>query len=132
MLGLVKMSALSAVLSFGVVQAYDHATSPVGQEPSGKAFHDRILPGVGTAARAESPVAVLPVRGVADGQKGDRLAVVAPNCTDQEWPYLSADCLARDDGHQKPGRVRVITIERREGVGVSVLERTPVTAVANR
>ena len=133
MLGLVKMSALSAVLSFGVVQAYDRAASPVDGAPSGKAFHDRIEPGLGAAARASAADRNVSAASAGAGQrKGDRIAVVPTNCADQEWPYISADCLSRDDGHTKPGRVRMITIEQRDGGNVSVLHRVLPTTVANR
>lgn len=138
MLGLVKMSALSAVLSFGVVQAYDRAASPfegaqAGKAFTGKAFHDRIEPGSGSAAKAASTDRNTTSAPVAAGQgKADRIAVVPTNCADQEWPYISADCLSREDGHNKPGRVRMITIEHREGSNVSVLQRVLPTTVANR
>jgi hypothetical protein len=134
MLALVKMSALSAVLSFGAVQAYERTISPMDGAPSGKAFHDRILPSSGPAATAlktvERDVVSAPV--AAGARKGDRIAVVPTNCADQEWPYVAADCLSRNDGHNKPSRVRMITIERREAANVSVLQRVPPTAVANR
>jgi hypothetical protein len=58
--------------------------------------------------------------------------VVSTNCADQEWPYVSADCLSREDGRPKPSRVRVITIERREGLNVSILQRAPQTEIAHR
>jgi hypothetical protein len=133
MLGLVKMSALSAVLSFGVVQAYDRAVSPMDGAPSTKVFHDRIEPGTGGAAKLVS--ADGPARSGTAGRtegKGDRIAVVPTNCAGQEWPYISADCLTRDDGHAKPARVRLITVEHREGANVSVLQRVQPTSVANR
>src|SRR4051794_30856040 len=133
MLGLVKMSALSAVLSFGVVQAYDRAASPLDGAPSGKAFHDRIEPGSDLAERAVLADRVAtPSPNTSRQGKGDRIAVVPTNCADEEWPYISAECLSRDDGHNKPGRVRMITIEHREGANVSVLQRVLPSAVANR
>jgi hypothetical protein len=101
MLGFLKMSALSAVLSFVSVTAYNQS---VAAGPSKSA-----------------------------GTKGDRLVAGVPtNCADQEWPYIAADCLTRDDGRAKPGHVRVITIERREGANTSVLQRVPQTTIAQR
>jgi hypothetical protein len=136
MLGLIKMSALSAVLSFGVVTAYGGSVPPQGEPVSGKAFHDRIAPDGGTqaqvrfgSARSAAPVQAAAGRGV----KGDRLAgVTSTACAGQEWPYIDAECLSRDDGRPKPARVRIVTIELRDGTNTSVLQRGPQTEMANR
>ena len=135
MLGLMKMSALSAVLSFVGVTAYNQSVSAGPSAPSEKAFTDRILPDGAVSASLATPVGrtSAPSRVTAAGGKGDRLVAVVPtNCVDQEWPYIAADCLTRDDGRAKPGHVRVITIERREGENTSVLQRVPQTTMAQR
>jgi hypothetical protein len=135
MLGFLKMSLVSAVLSFGVVTAYNQSVSAGPSAPSPKAFTDRIAPDsaalVSLAAKASA--AASDARTTVAGAKGDRLIAVLPlNCADQEWPYIAADCLTRDDGHPMPGRVRMITIELREGENTSVLQRSPQTTMAQR
>ena len=135
MLGLLKMSALSAVLSFVSVTAYNQSVAAGPSAPSGKTFSDRILPDgavpVALATRVDESRVTAVVKTA--GTKGDRLVAGVPtNCADQEWPYIAADCLTRDDGRAKPGHVRVITIERREGANTSVLQRVPQTTIAQR
>jgi hypothetical protein len=133
MLGFIKMSALSAVLSFGVVTAIHHDWSSA-VPGSTKIYTDRVA----AASLPPLPAAARPLRQVAPAVmvdragKGDRLADVASaNCQGQSWPYVSAECLSRDDGRPKPSRVRMITIEQREGT-VSILQRVRDVAVANR
>jgi hypothetical protein len=135
MLGFLKMSALSAVLSFVSVTAYNQSVAAGPSAPSGKTFSDRILPDGATTAALGTRVdqAAVTVQVKSAGTKGDRLVAGVPtNCADQEWPYIAADCLTRDDGRAKPGHVRVITIERREGANTSVLQRVPQTTIAQR
>jgi hypothetical protein len=135
MLGLLKMSALSAVLSFVAVTAYNQSVAAGPSAVSQKVFTDRILPDGALSASLAAPAGTIsvPSRVTVAGPKGDRLVAVVPtNCADQEWPYIAADCLSRDDGRVKPGHVRVITIERREGENTSVLQRVPQTTVAQR
>jgi hypothetical protein len=135
MLGFLKMSALSAVLSFGVVTAYNGAVSAGPTLPSQKAFNDRVLPEGDIAATGSVRIRVgsEASRPELAGRKGDRLLAVVPtDCDNQEWPYLAADCLSRDDGRAKPTHVRVITIERREGANTSVLQRVSQSVVAQR
>jgi hypothetical protein len=132
MLGFIKMSALSAVLSFGVVTAIDHNWSKA-DAGSTKIYTDRVaadpLPAP-TAARLLGQA--VPAVTVERAGKGNRLADVAPpNCQGQSWPYVSAECLSRDDGRPKPSRVRMITIEQREGT-VSILQRVRDVEVATR
>ena len=133
MLGFVKMSTLSAVLSFGVVTAIHHDWLKA-DAASSKTYTDRVaaasLPPLPTAARSLRQVTSAVT--VERTGKGDRLADVAPtNCQGQSWPYISAECLSRDDGRPKPSRVRMITIEQREGA-VSILQRVRDVEVANR
>ena len=133
MLGFIKMSALSAVLSFGVVTAIHHDWS-AADAGSTKIYTDRVAaaspPPLPVVARL--PRQVVTAVAVERAGKGDRLADVAPtHCQGQSWPYVPAECLSRDDGRPKPSRVRMITIEQREGT-VSVLQRVRDVAVANR
>lgn len=55
--------------------------------------------------------------------KGDRLPL-GP-CASQNWPYLSADCVASADGAPPPRPVRMIVVERRVGEAGSALILTP-------
>jgi hypothetical protein len=133
MLGFVKMSALSAVLSFGVVTAYNQM--PVAAEPGqGKLYQDRVVP------EAESELSTGSIGGmppsneaVTGGRKADRLMPGAPDgCHQQAWPYVAPSCLSRSDGRASPSRVRMITVESRAGANTSVLTRMPQTDIARR
>jgi hypothetical protein len=135
MLGFVKMSVLSAVLSFGVVTAYNHAGAAAQAPVPAKPFQDRLPAQVGPAAEqvrlSPTPVALAPA--AAKAGKGDRLPVAADgNCASQTWPTVSLACLSRDDGLPKPSRVRIITVETRDEPNTSVLVRMPHTDVARR
>jgi hypothetical protein len=135
MLGFIKMSVLSAVLSFGVVTAIDYDWSNANADAgSTKIYTDRVaaasLPPLPAAVRPARPA--MPALSVERSGKGDRAADVAPtNCQEQSWPHVSAECLSRDDGRPRPSRVRVITIEQREGA-VSILQRVRDVEVAHR
>ena len=127
MRGFVKMSALSAVLSFTLVTAYNQAwSSPTPPLPTTK-YQDR-LSDLGMSGVAPALVAAAPAR--TEGTKGDRLAAAA-SCADQTWPSIASGCLsAASDG--PPKRVRMITVETREGANTSVLSRVPQADVASR
>jgi hypothetical protein len=132
MLGFVKMSALSAVLSFGLVTVYNQG--PGAQTSGGKPFQERLLPGAaddlttGSLSGAASSVA----SHSSSGPKGDRLDVASTDCKAQAWPHLAQSCLTRTDGRPAPARVRMITFETREGANTSVLRRVPQTELARR
>jgi hypothetical protein len=141
MLGFVKMSALSAVLSFVLVTAYNHGTSSAAVPPAGKLFQDRIAPDSDAVSTATIGFAGLTAatafQDVSAESKGDRLpsttAVPAGgDCARQPWPYVALNCMSRDDGRPKPGRVRVITVETRDGPNTSVLQWSPQTEIARR
>lgn len=131
MLGLVKMSALSAVLSVGVVTAYNH--EPVVARDGGKLYNDRLSGETASplVTGSTAPASVQPA--MTGGRKGDRLAVSSgKTCAAQTWPYLAQACLSRSDGRDVPAQVRVITIETREGLNTSILQRIPQTDIARR
>ena len=124
MRGFVKMSALSAVLSFTLVTAYNQAWSSPTPPASAAKLQDRLSDVAGPAAA----IAAAPAR--TEGTKGDRLPV-AGSCADQTWPYIASGCLsAASDG--QPKRVRMITVETRDGANTSVLSRVPQADVASR
>lgn len=137
MFAIAKIAGLSAVLSAGIVTAYELPPARQVAPVSGKVYTDRILPAderslrepkAGGAAAAE-----LPNTGVMVWGKGDRLWTDAGNdCAAQAWPQITRDCLAPRDGTPVRGAVRTITIESREGANVSVLARVPVAEVARR
>ena len=106
MFGLVKLSALSAVLSFGVVTVFAPASPSAEAAPAGKPFQGRIAASDGaaplraasgqqTAGDFNSPI---PAR-IA---KGDRLRTLPNHCAGQTWPYVSSDCIADRDGRPMP------------------------------
>ena len=136
MFGFVKMAAVSALLSYGVVTVYEPAPAVSG---SAKVYHDRLVQSDEAPAKAPAQaaadmmvrttgsVASLPV---ASG-KSDRL-VMAPACASQTWPHLSQECVVQDAGSGQQKRVRVIAIENRVGPNTSVLAKAPATGVAQR
>jgi hypothetical protein len=134
MFGLVKMSVLSAVLSLGVVTAFNPPSLWAQAAPAAKPFQGRIAASDAAAplrsAQEQQPtrdfISQSPVRRA----KGDRLKSLPGHCAAQTWPYFSSDCISGAD--ERPSRqVRVITIESREGANTSVLTRIPQT-VAQR
>jgi hypothetical protein len=130
MFGFVKMAALSAVLSYGVVNAYGPVAT-AAESTSTKIFHDRVLPAGEMMAAAQPAVQITgSVRSASAGTKSDRLPK-AGACEAQTWPYLSEDCVQRE-GTAAPKRVRVITVESREGANVSVLARVRQADLAQR
>lgn len=125
MITILKLAGLSAVLSAGVMTAYEapKATAP----DSVKLYHDRIAPDAPVSfADASSAVAATAVATKASA--GD----ASPNCAGQTWPYVASDCIA--DGAANPARkvVRTITIERREAPNTSTLVRLPAETAPRR
>jgi hypothetical protein len=143
MYGLLKMSALSALLSFPAVSAYNEALSAPQEAPSAKLYQDRVPSQDGSLSptragmSADTTSSLSPIRtGTASHstpartgtQKGDRLS--RGECADQVWPYIASACLT---GASERGKaVRMITVEAREGSNTSVLVRMPQTGVAAR
>lgn len=119
MITILKLAGLSAVLSAGVVGAYEAPRAPAAL--SGKLYTDRVLP--------DAPRAVL----LADaGGAAVRQAVAtdaAPDCRGQAWPYVATDCV---EGASARKAVRTITIERRDGPSTSTLVRLPAGPAAMR
>jgi hypothetical protein len=133
MFGFVKMAALSAVLSYGVVAAYG-STPAAGDVAPAKLYKDRILP-AGEAAPLEVTVLTTGSLGaakrVSPAGKGDRIEP-KPECATQTWPYISAACARRADGSVQPKAVRVITIESRVGANTSMLTRVSHDTMVQR
>jgi hypothetical protein len=122
MLGFVKMCGVSAALSFTLVTGYGHLTDAGAPIGSTKLYHQR-LSDAPTAPLAAADGVTLPVS--AASLKGDRLATSKPaGCA-------SPCTFAAGDGNSR-GHVRYVTVESREGVNVSVLQRLPQTSVASR
>ncbi|WP_046864964.1 hypothetical protein [Microvirga massiliensis] len=134
MFGLVKMSAVSAVLSVGIVTTFDPPALWAQDAPVVKPFQDRIAADEGVASSGAADertssadfIAVTPVRNT----KSNRLTTSSDRCAAQTWPHLSSDCISGASGGLSR-QVRVITIERREGTNTSILTRVP-QAVAQR
>ncbi len=133
MFGFVKMAALSAVLSYGVVTAYGPTPAAGGDVPT-KLYKDRILP-AGEAAPRDVTVlttgSVAAAERVSPAGKGDRTGQT-PDCSAQTWPYISATCARRADGSVQPKSVRVITIESRIGANTSILTRVSHDTLVQR
>ena len=137
MLGILKLAAVSAVLSAGVV-AFDgiSVARETGPVPA-KTFTDRV-PASGVAAE---PVQVA----YAGVTPGDRHAVEVAttgkgdsqrekpmkSCEAQTWPNIARHCIASSDAEPRK-LVRTITIESREGANTSVLARVSAATVAQR
>ena len=121
MRGFVKMSALSAVLSFTLVTASSQAWSSLPQPGSSGKYQDR-LSDRDAGARPAIEIAQ-PVRSA----KGDRLAV-ASECADQTWPAIAPRCLSAGPSDAPQKRVRMITVESRDG---TVFRCRPSTATSS-
>jgi hypothetical protein len=130
MRGFLKMTALSAVLSFTLVTAYNQALSSQ-PDGGGKIYHDRLSADDEAAVRASSPVVAAAFPSATTARKGDRLAPQTA-CGEQTWPYIAPSCMSASGNGATPKPVRVITIEAHEGVNTSVLNRVPQADVASR
>ena len=116
MITILKLAGVSAVLSAGVVTAFEPPQAPV----SGKIYQDRII------AEPAGPV-TLADASAATVQKvaNDAGPSSGPDCRAQAWPYVSRDCMSAD-GNAARKAVRTITIERRDAPNTSTLVRLPV------
>jgi hypothetical protein len=137
MLDFVKMSALSAVLSFGVVATYNGSNPGREEASTGKVYLDRVLPDADplTTASVQTEQTFAPGGEVlhVSGRKGDRLTGAAARpCADQQYPHIASGCVSQNDSRAKPAHVRMITVETRPGANLSVLERVPQAALAHR
>ena len=140
MFGIVKIAGLSAMLSAGLVTAFDQGRAPqtapvvakrqdrISQDDSKIAAYQMTVETTGSTAaprRASQAQA-----GVG---KGDFVRPASADCAGQTWPNIPHECLTAADG--RPGRqtVRIITLEeRRADEGTSVLVRWPAVEVARR
>lgn len=121
MFTIVKMASLSAVLSAGLVTAYNNPV-PATASPAEKAFVER-LPQMAEAAisAALDQDTVLQTGSL----KGNRHAVRDRACAGETWPAIPASCLTSADGTPVRQPVRTITLEHRAGQNTSVLVRVP-------
>jgi hypothetical protein len=131
-----KIIGLSAVLSAGIVTAYE---LPQARDAAPSPKHaDRILPtlaepGSKTAAYHAAVSQDVAREGTDGARKGDLLrARIADGCTGQAWPNISPECVMSASGTTARKPVRTITIEERQGPNTSALVRLPLTDVAAR
>jgi hypothetical protein len=129
------MIVLSALVSAGLVAAFDGTGSRAGDQAAVGQVAQRFP----LASEMFTPVSMTQLAAqklsaeqpVADGRRGDRLPM-SDACTQQDWPYLTQQCLVSSDGSPTRKVNRVITIERRVGDNVSELVRMPVADLAQR
>jgi uncharacterized membrane protein (UPF0182 family) len=129
MFGIIKMAAVSFVLSYGAVTVYNLPVQKLEAAVSGK-YQDRIpasekVP-VQAAGEIEQGAAIAGSTSLAT--KGDRLTTPVERCVSQTWPYVSEECGSRVSG-TAPKQIRVISIESRaEGnkLGVALAPRISV------
>lgn len=121
MKSLLKLAGISAVLSAGLVTAFD--SGPAVSQGTVKIHHERVA--AEPAAPVEAVVLVEASAGMVRTVASDASAGAA-DCRAQPWPYVSVDCVsaAGRDAGRKP--VRTITIERRDAPNTSTLVRVPV------
>ncbi len=120
MITLLKLAGLSAVLSAGVVTAFD-APKATDAGTSAKIYVDRIAPGSAEPIRFADASGAMPRPAVASD------ASASSDCGAQAWPYVAGNCIA-SDGAQARRAVRTITIERRDAPNTSTLIRVPVAS----
>jgi len=140
MFGIVKIAGLSAVLSAGLVTAFDHGPAPeaasvlaklqdrMPQDGLAVASHRMTVETTGSTAAAPRTR-----QAQAGAPKGDLIRQASADCAAWTWPNIPHACLTAADG--QPGRraVRMITIEeRRADEGTSVLVRRPALEIAHR
>jgi hypothetical protein len=136
MFGTAKIIGLSAILSVGIVTAYE---LPQAREsaPAAKKYTDRVLPAEGSPGQPmiayAAPVSQIAVRETqGEARKGDSLRMqMEDRCAAQAWPNISADCLAAVNGAPVRKPARTITIEERTA-NASTLVRVPLADVAAR
>jgi hypothetical protein len=129
-----SMLALSALMSAGIVAAVDLSSTQSVDRPAVEQVADRFP----VTSEMFTPVSMtqfaakmyISHQAVTDGRKGDKLP--AEGCSQQDWPYLSHQCLVSTDGNPVKKVNRVITIERRVSDNTSELMRLPVADLAQR
>jgi len=133
MIGVLKLAAISAVLSAGVVTAHDISTAR--DLPPGKVYTDRV-PSAGAPSTQLAYAGVTPgdrraAEVVSTGKGDSERPKRARSCEKQVWPHISRHCIAAT-GVEPRKLVRTITIESREGENTSVLTRVSAAALAQR
>lgn len=121
MITIFKLAGLSAVLSAGVVTAYEAPRAPAPD--SVKIYHDRIAPDAPVA-----PVAFADASSLL--QQKTATSDASPDCGAQAWPYVATSCISNAAATRKV--VRTITIERRDAPNTSTLVRLPAEINARR
>ena len=141
MFGLLKIAGISAVLSAGLVTAFDVPGAPERAPIAGQKFSDRLPQADGqvaarwAAAETTGSVTVSEavLRTQAAGGKGDFQRMTSAGCDAQTWPNIAPACLTSADGTPVRQAVRTITIEeRRDDERTSVLARVPAAEIARR
>ena len=132
MIGIIKMAALSFVLSYGAVTVYNLPVQKLEAAVSSK-YQDRIPTSDEVPMQANGGIEQgAAIAGVtSSATKGDRLATPAERCALQAWPYVSEECASRVSG-TSPKQVRIISIESRPNGNTSVAALAPTTIVAQR
>ena len=138
MLGILKLAAVSAVLSAGLVAADGiSAAREIGPVPA-KTYTDRVpASGVLTEPVQVAYAGVTPGdRRAADmatttGKGDSQREKPAKSCEAQIWPNIARHCIASSDAEPRK-LVRTITIESRDGANTSVLTRVSAATVAQR
>lgn len=127
-----SMVVVSALVAAGLVAAFDMSGA---QDQSPAAQVSNRFP---TESEMFAPVSMndftqklIEQQVQADGRKGDRLPI-KEECTRQEFPYLSQQCLVSKDGQLVRRVNRIITVERQLGDNTSELVRIPVAELAQR
>jgi hypothetical protein len=120
MIGLLKIAGLSAVLSAGLVTAFEGSVAPAQTLAAGTKRLDRLTQGEGEPARARTG------SDCAASQHRDSLRPASAGCAEQTWPYIAPVCVTSTRDTPPRAAARLITIEqRREDANTSVLVRMP-------
>ncbi len=137
MFELMKIVGVSAVLSAGFVTMTEIQAQPE-QAAGGKIYTDRVLQDEAVPAKAWRVTYAAgnsqggqEFRG-STGTKADLLKARHGACEAQAWPNVAPECLQAADGTPARGRVRMITVEQRDGSNTSVLMRVPASEIARR
>ena len=136
-IGVLKLAAIAAVLSAGVVAADGKSVTREAGPVSGKIYTDRVpASGAATEAMQVGYAGVMPgdrraAEVVATGKGDPQREKPATSCEAQVWPYVSRHCMA-STGSEPRMPVRTITIESREGANTSMLTQVSAAIVAQR
>ena len=138
--GYLKIAGLSAMLSAGIVTAFEIHAAPERTPVTGQKLQDRLPQDrsmtVRHAASETTGVAML-ARNTDDQPragfgKGDLERLIV-RCANQIWPNIAHECLTSTDGRPVRRATRTITVEERsKGESTSVLVRLPTTEMAHR